>query len=719
MHQLLAITGTLFVMTRPSIRDDADVGVVLPPTAFPHFSPQPHLRDIHDPAWRIWKVLNPDEDPLVHLRIEVPTIVAFRPDIDAEQTSRYNISRSTPVLDFMTWLLKILVFPMMVTLTPLYGLLLYLLKDADLLESRRNRAGASTVVTNTPDILGDRVFFSILPHVFATDVELLGTSGSGHVIAAIGLQNEISICLLGEIGLPSIDTAPVLLSTPAVVTAPSSISALAVNDSGDFVAFGTSAGNIHLYLIRDKDGVSEQQTIFDNKSAVKELHFVSGTSYSSMCNSGPSGQSSTPISSANPPLIALYENGTATLWKMGMPASYSLIAPSLSCIAETHLVSVRSSNYSLVAFSLEDGSLEVIAISGHQGASSSSRLCAGNPFDRVVKVDACLVQLNDNDHIIVGAATKAGVVSLWDMNSSECLLIMDESHGTVEQLGITGIHSETCHFCGELPLDSFLVVLSTSHTVILYKACMISQTRRCSCPTSVPRQASIVSTGAGRRSRSGSTVSIFGPPSSAGRQFNVSGSSSPNTSFPVSGHGVLLRRNLEKESQRRPTENFVLPSLIDERDNGQAHPVGPLYNTLLRPSQSPKMTVTRACETTCERGGWGIADGKVIGIRRTPRSKRKVNEVISAQGSRTIQLWGFTETVLDRWECWTYEPIKSTLQASPLCSLRSGLFRAPSDSSIANIQHPHLPFTRVTSFRTSRSIAVAGFGNTIGIFRFA
>ena len=729
MFQLLATTATLYVMTRSNVRDGADVGIVLPPAAFPLFSAKPEHGDMKDPAWQIWKVLNPDANPLVHLRIEVPTIVAFRPDVDAEQTARYHIRPSSPILDLMFWSLKVLVLPMIVTLIPLYGLLLYLLKDVELLEAQRNRAGADASPVSTADTLNDHVSFSTLPRAFATDAELLATSSKGHVHLAVGLENELSIWRFNEKEPLCVNTSNILLRTPSTSSTRLTISALAVDSGGDYLALGTSAGVIHVGLIGGKGAKFYQPFVLPgNNSEVKELHFVPQPIIHTR-GSGPNSRSTTPASARTPILVALYRNGTVASWKIDLIPAHTLIEPSKSssCVTHSYFLGVRSSDRSLIAFSFEDGSLEITEIGDiHDASLVPTCLRVGNPFDRITKVDACHVQAGNGDHIVICVASEAGVISLWDATSSECLLVMEEPHVPIDQLRLAGIRTEVCHFCGEPPLDSFLIIFSVGCAVIVHRAYMTSPTRSCSCPGNAPRLATVLSSGTGRRSRSSSMASTTSTALTARRLSTVSDSSASDTSFPVSGHGVLSRRASEKESLRRPSECFSLPLFIEEQDEGHSHPVGPLDSTLLHPVVPSKVTVIRAGEATCERGGWDVVNGKVVGIRRISRSHSKAKADPSRPSPFTSQAWGLSEAALDRWECWTYEPTEALLRASTLTSLCRGPHRSSSaalPSHNANnlkvVDHPRLPFTRVVAFRTFGSTGMAGFGNTVGIFHFS
>ena len=664
------------------------------------FAKQP-LNQTQDPSWWLWKVLNPEEHPLVHLRIEVPTIVAFQPAGTVNQSVQQSLRPSTSTLDVMFWLLKILLIPMALTILPLYALLLYLLKDAELLEAQRNRDDGKTVSAQTETALGDHVFFSTLPRGFATDVELLAASKDGQAVAAVGLQNELSFWRTKN-------TEPVVLRSynpPATDT----VSALALDDSGDFLAFGTASGTVNVCVVSEKDvGPCKPLALLDNISGVTEIYFARPSSAALKQKTGPNSQPRDP-----PAILVCYENGTVMQWNsVPHPSSYPIKPVSSSVVIRANIIPVRPTSHLLVAFFLDDGSVEVAELGDTQQTPHIRyNLLAGNPTDRVAKIYASRVKLADNEQTILGVASDAGVVSLWDTASSECLLVIDEPHGTVDQLRLSPIRLETCHLCGELPMDSLVVALSVGHAITFYRAYFPSQSRHCSCLGSTPQAGAILSSG--RRSRSSSAAS----PSPFPRRLSSAStlSDSDTSAFPVSGHGILSRRASEKELLRRPSE--ILAS-VDEC--GVGYTLGPLD----RASTRTDVRVVRAGEATCERGGWDVVGGRVVGIRRISRSQGGSKPTTSTCPTSTMRRPGLTSAALGRWECWSYELATSDLRGSAMSSLSDD--HHPSSSSpqseaarSANQAYPRLPFTRVVAFQVSHSLGVAGFGNTVGIFRFS
>lgn len=694
-HQLLATTATLYVVTRPSVYDDADLSVTFSPS-FPMFTKQP-LNQTQDPSWWLWKVLNPEEHLLVHLRIEVPTIVAFQPAGTVSQGVQQSLRSSTPTLDIVLWLLKILPAPMAMTILPLYALLLYLLKDAELLEAQRNQDNKKAVSQQTDTTLGDHILFSTLPRGFATDVELLAASKNGQSVAAVGLQNEVSFWRTKN-------TEPIVIKSYNQATT-ETVSALALDDNGDFVAFGTASGTISVGAASGKDVKCCKPLVPpDNISGVTELHFSRRSSTALKQKTGPNSQPREP-----PPILACYGNGTAMQWTfVPHPFSYPIKPAASSAVLRANIIPVRSTGCLLVAFSLDDGSVEVVEL-GDAPETPRIRCClhAGNPVDRVAKIYACRLKVADDEQTVIGVASDAGVVSLWDAASSECLLVIDEPHGTIDQLRLSPLRLETCRHCGELPIDSLVATLSVGHAIIFYRVYFPSQSRHCSCPGSTPQASAILSSG--RRSRSSSVTSSSPFPR---RLSSASTSSDPDTSsFPVSGHGILSRRASEKELLRRPSETLAP---VDECEVGYA--LGPLD----RPSPRTDITVIKVGETTCERGGWDIVGGTVVGVRRISRSQGG-NKATTLCLTSSTHSPGLTSAALERWECWSYEFATSVLRGSAVSSLH-GDHRPPSSStssSSANEDYHRLPFTRVVAFQVSDSLGVAGFGNTVGVFHFS
>lgn len=725
---LLAITATLYVMTRPTTRE-SEAGFIIPSTAQQRIQAAHRRPDSQDPAWRIWKTLNPDEEPLVHLRLEVPTIVAFHPDTGAEQGYEHAPGPARPI-SLVFWFSKLVILPISVTIATLYGLLLYLLKDAELLEAQRNRAEADAPSPKGEKSLNGEASFKTLPRAFATDVELLASSKDCEVIAAVGLQNELSIWHFNDPNPVLIDTSNVLLSTGSTSFSQERIAAIALDDAGEYCAIGTTHGTIGVWFMAGRSARPYATLTLPSISAgIRELHFAPPLQSVLKQKNGPQSRPCTPPPGPpeSEPLIVVYEDGVIAQWVMDGHASASFISPmSSEPILQSRLLRVRSDDRILATFVLAGGALELLGVCEARSAVPiRCALQSGNPADRVSKVDACKVRLDGRDHIIIGVVSEAGVISLWDAGSSECIFILEENHGAIDQLRISNCRIVNCQFCGEPPMDNFMVSVSIGHHVILYKVYITSQGRRCTCPRNNPQQSTILELATGRRSRSSSIASTTGPSSVAAtrRLSSASIASAPDTSaFPVSGHGILSRRASEK-GLRRLSESYVLPHLPDEDDEGYSIPIDPPI--VSRPSTWSNVAVLRASEAACERGGWDISGEKIIGVRRISRTHIKGSFQLPPSSTSR----GLTSAVLDRWEVWLFDTGVSKTRTAAMSSLTDELplslrrsflpsmyLSQPPSPTVVPEEYPRIPFTRVSPFLAIRGAAMAGFGNTVGLF---
>ena len=685
--------------------------------AKPH--PHPTNEDHHTPAWHIWNTLNPDDDTLLHLRIETPTVLTLRTvsdlrsaDQDQNRPKAHRPRFPVRTLKLMVWFFKIVVFPITATTGCLYLLCLYLLKDAELLEAQRNRAEPD-IDEGTP--LDDYVSFTTFPRTLASDVELIAASKDGIVVASVGVQNELVITWRKEGGKQShiyIDTVDILLRAASTSSATPSITSLGIDERGTLCAVGTGAGVIAIWAAEERR-VRPLPHLTLNRSmpAVAELQFL-----------------------RHGGLLATYADGSVVKWTMGNVPSPNHIAPSKEGnVVRSLTVPVNSGDQLMVAVSMRDGMIHLVNIDGLDPILvSDCVLRAGNPSDVPTKVNACYAEINGGKQLIICVATEAGVISLWDGQTGEKIYIIDDTFGEITHLQLSPVPRETCRYCGELPLEAFTISFSIGNTVLFYRAYMPPQARSCSCARNIPRPISSRDTGFGKRSRTNSmsspvnSISVSNLRSRLAAAAPSAGNQSPldASSFPVSGHGVHSRRASEKDPIRR-LDNLPLPLVTDEGYLG--HPVGPLDGS--PPSPGPRapcssswqyLQVVRLAEAPCERGSWDVSGTKIIGVRRKARSHGKTKGSTVTQPTSNPSSHGLTAASLERWELWLFDPAKAQLQSSPLLSLitdNSGSRSCPPAPESKDI-YPRLPFTRVPQLLIGNTHGMAGFGNTIGVFNF-
>ncbi|KAI0303498.1 sterol-sensing domain of SREBP cleavage-activation-domain-containing protein [Multifurca ochricompacta] len=727
---LLATTGTLYFVTYPVTRL-SDTPAIPTSIHLAQQRKQDFLYGVADPAWHTWRVLNPEEDPLVHLRIEAPTLLMFHPAGTAPSTTRVHQShRARPSLSY-SWILRtaarmarIVVLPIAATVAALYALLLYLLKDAERLEAQRHRAEGDSLPSHNADPPKAPLAFTALPRAHATDIELLAMSADGRTVAGVSLESEIVLWNSGSAVSISLGAADVLSAGPSNLNA--AITALALDDVGALCAVGTGAGVVAIWALPAPAGGRPQRVLRGASSAVTGLHFV---------NTHVPGVPP-PISFARPDqtpaIFVTHENGTVLKLDGAKPDSRPvLVSPPQGCrVLWSTILRISDTSRLVAAFAIEDGSLNIVDLTHglEPPLASECRLQAGNPADTVARFHACVMELGGVCTLIIAVATEAGIISLWDGTTSSCVAILDEPHGALNALRLCTVPCKPCKHCGALPPDSFVLALTTSLSVQFFRGFLppditsstATSSSRCACPhnTPIPPETPPWGPSLGHHSRRPSTASTSSILPTRSRHASVS---EDGTVFPVSGHGVLSRRASEKDSLRRAAaDTLAVP------ENKSDMLVGPL-DTPKIPARWRSLVVIWIADTTCERGTWDVAGTRVVGLRRRPRKLPSSGESRTGDarhnaplrshettGAHTRRDYGLSAASLERWEAWTFDPAEVRISASALAALEpatSGLLTRPAIIR----ETPRLPFTRVGPLVSGRTYCLVGLGNTVGL----
>lgn len=696
-------------------------------------------------AEQIWHVLNPNQRPLLHIKVEASTILTIDPEVPGSPSPKEGKAHrslvSTRTFRFFSWMLKIMVLPIAVTTSALYGLLLYLLKDTERLEAQRH--ADEDVIQEDEKPLESHISFSTLPRAIASDVELIASSGDGKVIASVGLHNEIIVWNAEQHSYVSVDAADVLLSGPGSSENTPTLTFVTVDDTGNLVAVGTSTGLVAVWvLVGTRITPLPVLALEGVASAVTELHFVS-QSASSLSNTERKLSIPTPTF---PVLLATYDNGSAARWSIERtPTVFRYATSRDATVVKAFLLHIIPDGSVIIAFALNDGSLDLIETGDYIPMILNDHcMQPGDAFDPVSRAHACRAELSGTSRLVIAVTTERGTVSLWDGLTGDCVSVLDELQGQVNHLRISPAPSEACHVCGLPTPESLSIAFSIDHVIRIFNFYLDNHsnpTRICSCTSNHQmRHVAPSRDAAGRRSRSNSNAnsragSPIIPRARLATAFEMA-------DFPVSGHGVHSRRASEKESGgRRSLDQLAVPFPTDDdgRSNGALTPLGNQ-----QASWWQNAVVVRVGEVECQRGGWDVVNGvgKFVGVRRKSRMQGKGRGgantpiILSSHPGQ-----GLTSATLERWELWTFDPALARTRSSALASLapkngegaessqlsatsslskNSSIPPPPPPSTFPSSEHiARLPFTRVSPLLVSSSHALAGFGNTIGVFAFS
>ncbi|KAH6918973.1 sterol-sensing domain of SREBP cleavage-activation-domain-containing protein [Coprinopsis sp. MPI-PUGE-AT-0042] len=713
---LLAITATLYYATTNSVPPRPQAIKPLGAVARAKVAP-PSLPPTQKPvAEHIWHVLNPEQRPLLHIKIETPTVLTLNPETAGKPKAKEGKfhHRTRRTISSLIWATKIMLLPIGITITLLYSLLLSLLKDTELLETQRH--SAPTEVTEDEKSLQAQAHFATLPRAIASDIELAASSKDGKVVVSVGLHNEIVVWNSESGTYVSIDAGDALLSGPSTSGSTSLLTSLTVDDTGSLIAIGTNTGIITVWvLVGGRTTALPVLALNDTCAAVTELHFIS------TLPTTPSERKLSIPPPSFPVILATYANGAAVRWSVERTPTVTRFAPSReAAIVSSSLLRVSTDNSVLIAFCLDDGTIDLHETGDYTPVFLNDYcIQPGTAFDPVSKLHACRAELNGSVRPIIAAATERGTVTLWDGLTGECISVLDELQGSVNLLRIVPVPNNTCHFCGHPPPESVSVAYSVDHVVRFFNLCINDQLRRCSCSQSQVRRMPVKEVG-GRRSRSSSAASSrIGSPLIPRARLATAFEASD---FPVSGHGVHSRRASEKEGRRSLEQvQLTVPFPSENADS-------PLASGMGTPQPWQNMVVVQVGDVTCERGGWDVSLSKFVGIRRRARSQGTSKGGTMVPVSLT-PTQGLTKATLERWELWTFDPAFSRLRLSKLSDLSLKPTQNPrriSSSSASGSPPPspsgdiaRLPFTRVSPLSISSSHALAGFGNTVGVFDFS
>ena len=678
------------------------------------------------PEWQIWKTLVPEktaETNKLHLRIEQPLVVTLIPDSSALPSNRSH-RRAQRTFHSVVWLFKIMVLPIAVTTGLLWLLLLYLLKNAELLEVQNHHPDVD--VTEEKQSLEGQVSFTTLPRAFSSDVEFIAVSQDGHIVVSVGLHNEITVWNLKTQTHTCIDATNLLLGAAITSQGNQTLTSVAVDKSGEHFAVGTGNGGIAVWKI-DKTSISPltHLSLENNSAGVADLQFsFSWTRWTSNHIGSSCSESSSPDSDFEDlaVLLVTFANGVAAKWTINEFATVGYLLPIQDIpVSNVFLVRVAPENQVLVAHSFTDGSLGFIETGNTLPIILNSyHIRPGTQGDPVSQVHACRSEFNESTRLVITTVTESGIVSLWDGSTGECISVLDEVRGRVTNLRISPIQCKTCCYCGQLPLESVSIAFSVDYIVHFFKLYLKNQTRRCSCTrTSLKHMSS--SEHMGRCSGSNSSASSQRTGSSRIPRARLT-TAFEASAFPVSGHGIHSRRTSDKETGRRSSELLTNPFASEDHETYPLSPLDgtstPIHATLSFWRNAAAITVT---ELTCERGAWNVLGQMYVGIRRKARSQGTTRSGILDTSQPSISSFGLTRSTLERWELWMFDPASSSIRCSTLESLTPNLSEngsvahTPTSPTFAH-SIPRLPFTRVAPLEISTSHILAGFGNTIGVF---
>ncbi|KAF8744588.1 Patched family, partial [Rhizoctonia solani] len=672
----------------------------------------------------IWRTLNPPNDPLVHIRIEPPVLVLFPQPTDARESQAkpmgwsYRMRRLRPVL----WTLKVLILPIAATLAGLYGILLHLLRNAELRAAQRDRID-SLIEGDAEEHERERErerereeqekkiagTFTTLPRGSKSDLGKIQASRDGKVVAAVSVEGVVLIWSdatkagisrpaspgrMGQVNGPGSNGSKSARSPPIVIPVPVAgmrATSLAIDSKGRRLAVA-GGGVIQIWDISQGAPVLGRRLLQSTGDTVRELKFLK-SKQSEHFGAFPSSFTSTQPSPKHT-LLAAYEDGTVLEWDCDSGVVLARIVPRYPQSRASLFV---RETFVAIAFSNPDGHIDVYRRHLDNDRVASYTPVMSPKVSGVVAIDVHEWSLG----ILLATLTSTGHAAVWGTNIAPIVemdvsLTLHNEDSSVPEASPNGGRivllpappaPPPCRQCGLPPPCTFTVAFAlpsalnspANHnpTVYIRRASVLYQPGRCSC-----QPISIASTLAGPR------VISFGFPSGvrvvSGLGIGgVNGGTAVNE-FPVSIHGLRRAsssygRHSFESSSSTGTEDLT-PDASKDYSGFLAPPATNGASTENGHNHSPKHVVgsdvrweQHTIEESCENGQWEIVGTRVVGIRRKSRAHKPGSESgVSGSSIIATKHENLPNSVLERWEVWqvdtaTTELPRGTSTLSRLC----------------------------------------------------
>ncbi|KAL8292904.1 hypothetical protein RQP46_000598 [Phenoliferia psychrophenolica] len=531
-------------------------------------------RDIDIPASAgeaFWSLINPGNASSVHVYVEPVTVVKFHDDGLAAPESAGGHAVPSQSLAF-TGLLLLL--PIAVTTFFLYLILLYLLKDADLLAARRTSNRAPKAEKKGKTDAG--VDLAALRGRHASDVQVLASS-QDLVASWAGLDDRVVIWRrTPDATSPSTFEAS-HLHIP-ITAEPASLTLIALDGAGEFCAAATMTGRILAWSL-------ERRLLIDfslppGTSLRLATHlFASPVPGKGATPAPPGGSTRLPDRHG---FFSAHQDGSLILWDcIGCRASI-VLPPSLPSpdvkMRNVVLLAPVPSTWPLYARVYSTGRLEVFRTRGGDTWDAWAPVfdqlatTAADPITALAFGTFSLggTGTGSRPRTVLVTGTLGGLVSLFDLDDGARLSTLTEMAGAVRQVRLSVAVKTKCPSCAEPLSDGFFVTASTRQVLTVLRVCAPG----CNC-TTAPLWRSPSSLSLARSASSGS----FRTPRKQGRRSSharsITGSSGGGTPapddspYPSPSHGFHLRRAsaASPEKSRRiesadPNATLLVPDVL-------------------------------------------------------------------------------------------------------------------------------------------------------------
>ncbi|BEI93147.1 uncharacterized protein CcaverHIS019_0507750 [Cutaneotrichosporon cavernicola] len=591
-----------------------------------------------------WRALNPRGFQSIRIGIPPSSIVILPRaghsmlPADIRRLTAPSWTLRLPSLTPVWNIIRLIIIPQSATALTLYGLLLYLLKDSDLLASQRNRLGRGETASDDESDDGggstakEMQFLSgkqppmatgigvhMLPASHEFDIDVIATSADGRLAVSVAVDN--SICLWRF--HPDDQASGTREMVPTELSSDDPIVGAAVSRDSMWVAVVTRCGRTEFWRTADEDKTE--------RACVVKIGCGNGDVASVLFDDAPTPIddpfAASPVSPTSgdvrrPTLLVVVTDGSVRALKDD-DIVVDVVPPAKDEGPHTTDVFAEEGILDIIVRSL----LTTTLWSRQRGEWSSMRLISSlAESDRVVAVGHALTRWRGYKVRLIALGHRSGNVEIIDTDG-EMVTLLALSNDPIRAVDIGTPHSTRCTSCDIHSTEGFYVIASTSSTVYVDRIVSRTGGPFCRCAPARRAQAledakaliraSVVFPPMPVRSRCLSNgfstfaaTTMTTSPSAMGTP--VKSSLAPPGDFQVSSHGG--RRLSGWREENRP------PSPLDRSGSftGLNNMILPVEETATLAADSRWMDagILPLGGVEASEGGWVLVDHVVVGLLR-------------------------------------------------------------------------------------------------------
>lgn len=410
----------------------------------------------NSPSALFWQALNPRDSPTIRLLIEPWTVVSL-PSATSDQFGRKRNFASwaifRPRVRAFIWFFKLVVLPIAGTTALLWIVLLYLLKDTELLEAQQNKQEA---IDEDEDVTGEESILAqheknphlkaklyISPKSHLSDVTLMARTSS----LAVSVSADGSL-LVWKASKKHVQST--VISLKEILGSFATATALQVNESEDILVIGHADGNISILSL------STLQHLRDTRS--KKAH------------QGPTSVVQRIIirkKELGIPLLTFHRDGSVWGWTSDMNYGEALVYPEEKKAWRAFNVSQQGVLcQDIVALVSRDGHVKLF----------NSESCKDNIIDIATGIrDITAVGLSPNvlndkaeqTERLITFATREGDIIVFDCSKTRKVAQLQTFNGPVSKIYLLDESHSTNGATGSLTDNKLIVSISMGHVTVL------------------------------------------------------------------------------------------------------------------------------------------------------------------------------------------------------------------------------------------------------------